>query len=156
MTPAIDLASKLKITFKVHEYQHDPKAESYGDEAAAILKLNPDQVFKTLVVELNTSELVVGIVPVSGRLNLKAIASVAGAKKATMADKNKVQRTTGYVLGGVSPIAQRKRLITIIDHSANNFDTILVSAGKRGLEIELAANDLAILTNAKFAVISHP
>ncbi len=156
MTPAIDLATKQQVAFTVHQYQHDPNVESYGDEAAAILKLNPAQVFKTLVVELNTGELVVGIVPVSGTLNLKTIASAAGAKKALMADKHKVQRTTGYVLGGVSPIGQRKRLTTIIDHSANNFETIFVSAGKRGLDIELAASDLAMLSNAKFASISSP
>ena len=156
MTPAIDLATKQKVAFKVHHYEHDPNVESYGEEAAANLKLNPAQVFKTLVVELNTGELVVGIVPVSGSLNLKAIASAAGAKKAIMADRHKVQRSSGYVIGGVSPIAQRKRLATIIDASAKHFETIFVSAGKRGLDIELAANDLALLTKAKFVAISNP
>lgn len=104
-------------------------------------------MFKTLIVELNTNQLVVGIVPVSGTLNLKAIASAAGAKKAHMAEKKKIERTTGYVLGGISPIGQRKLLTTLIDNSAHNFATIFVSAGKRGLEIELSANDLATNTD---------
>jgi len=156
MTPAIDLATKHKIAFKVHQYPHDPNAESYGNEAAIALGLKPRKVFKTLVVELNTKELIVGIVPVSGSLNLKAIASAAKAKKAIMADKVKVQRTTGYVLGGVSPLGQRKQLTTVIDNSANDFNTIFVSAGKRGLDIELNASDLARLTNASFAAISKP
>jgi len=156
MTPAIDLAKKSKITFDVHQYQHDPNTESYGKEAATILGLDPAKVFKTLVVELNTNELVVGIVPVSGTLDLKAMANAADAKKAVMADKKKVQAATGYVLGGVSPIGQRKRLMTIIDTSAKNFETIFVSAGKRGLDIELKANDLATLTNAGFSAISKP
>ena len=154
MTPAIDLATKHNVAFTVHQYDHDPSVESYGDEAAAILGLDPAQVFKTLVVELNTSELVVGIVPVSGSLNLKAIASAAKAKKAVMADKLKVQRTTGYVLGGVSPIGQRKQLTTVIDSTAQDFATIFVSAGKRGLDIELSAVDLAKLTGASFAAIA--
>ena len=154
MTPAIDLVTKHKIVFSVHQYSHDPNAESYGNEAVIALNLEPLRVFKTLVVELNRKELVVGIVPVSGSLNLKAIASAANAKKAVMADKTKVQRTTGYVLGGVSPIGQRKQLTTVIDNSAHDFNTIFVSAGKRGLEIELNASDLAQLTNASFAAIS--
>jgi Cys-tRNA(Pro)/Cys-tRNA(Cys) deacylase len=154
MTPAIDLANKYKVAFTVHQYQHDPSAESYGDEAAATLGFHANRIFKTLVVELNTGELAVGIVPVSRSLNLKAIAAAAKAKKAVMADSLKVQRTTGYVLGGVSPIGQRKKLATVIDSSAHDFNTILVSAGKRGLEIELSAHDLSTLTAATFAAIS--
>jgi len=154
VTPAIELATKYKVAFTVHQYQHNSKAESYGDEAAVSLGADPKQVFKTLVVELNSGELAVGVVPVSGSLNLKAIANAANAKKAAMADKLKVQRSSGYVLGGVSPIGQRKPLTTIIDSSANNFSTIFVSAGKRGLEIELSASDLANLTSATFAPIS--
>ncbi|MFQ3226633.1 MAG: Cys-tRNA(Pro)/Cys-tRNA(Cys) deacylase [Porticoccaceae bacterium] len=154
MTPAIELATKYKVAFTVHQYQHNSKAESYGDEAAVSLGADPKQVFKTLVVELNSGELAVGVVPVSGSLNLKAIANAANAKKAAMADKLKVQRSSGYVLGGVSPIGQRKPLTTIIDSSANNFSTVFVSAGKRGLEIELSASDLANLTSATFAPIS--
>lgn len=155
MTPAIDLATEKKVVFKVHQYQHDSNADSYGSEAASVLNQDPNQVFKTLVVELNTGDLVVGLVPVSRSLNLKSIASAARVKKATMADKLKVQRTTGYVLGGVSPLGQRKTLKTIIDTSAHDFETIFVSAGKRGLEIELNATDLARLTNALFAAISN-
>lgn len=154
MTPAIDLARKNKIAFNVHQYKHDPNTTSFGHEATIALGLDPVRVFKTLVVELNTNELIVGVVPVSGSLDLKAIASAAKAKKAIMADKGKVQATTGYIIGGVSPLGQRKQLTTIIDVSANNFETIFVSAGKRGLDIELNANDLALLTKARFAEIA--
>lgn len=154
MTPAIDLVRAKKITFKVHQYQHDPTTNSYGDEAAKALDTTPAQIFKTLVVETNTGELVVGVVPVSSMLDLKSIASATGAKKASMADKIKVQRTSGYVVGGVSPIAQRRQLTTVIDSTANNFETVLVSGGKRGLDIELSAADLAKLTKAFFADIS--
>jgi Cys-tRNA(Pro)/Cys-tRNA(Cys) deacylase len=154
VTPAIDLATKRNVAFTLHQYQHDPNGESYGNEAAITLGIDPQRVFKTLVVELNTGELAVGIVPVSGSLSLKAMAACASAKKAVMADRLKVQRTTGYVLGGVSPIGQRRRLTTLIDKCANNFDTIFVSAGKRGLEIELSASDLAALIGASFASIA--
>lgn len=154
MTPAIDLANHHKVAFTLHQYQHDPNTTSYGNEAAGMLGLEPSRVFKTLVVELDTNELIVGIVPVSSTLNLKAIATSLKAKKASMADKRKVQNTTGYVIGGVSPIGQRKPLTTVIDSSANHFDTIFVSAGKRGLDIELSACDLAMLTSAMFAQIA--
>lgn len=153
MTPAIELARKAGIAHQLHEYDHDPKSESYGTEAAEKLGLDPDRVFKTLVVESDAGELVVAIVPVSTSLNLKRVAKAAGAKKVAMADKQKVQRTTGYVLGGVSPLGQKKALKTVIDESAQAFDTIHVSAGRRGLEIELAPADLASLTRASFAVI---
>ncbi|WP_417547281.1 Cys-tRNA(Pro) deacylase [Marinobacter segnicrescens] len=153
MTPAVDLVRKEGIAHTLHEYAHDPKSESYGTEAAEKLGLDPDQVFKTLVAETDTGELVVAIVPVSGSLNLKQLAKAARAKKAAMADKQKVQRTTGYVLGGVSPLGQKKALRTVIDESARAFDSIHVSAGRRGLEIELAPADLADLTRASFAPI---
>lgn len=153
MTPAIDLARKQGISHTLHEYAHDPKSESYGTEAAEKLGLNPDQVFKTLVAETDRGELVVAVVPVSGNLNLKLLAKAVNAKKAAMADKQKVQRTTGYVLGGVSPLGQKRALTTVIDASARDFDTIHVSAGRRGLEIELAPDDLASLTGAGFASI---
>ncbi|GGY60589.1 Cys-tRNA(Pro) deacylase [Marinobacter zhanjiangensis] len=153
MTPAIDLARQVGITHQVHEYDHDPKSDSYGTEAAEKLGVDPDQVFKTLVVETDAGELVVAIVPVSNSLNLKRVAKAAKAKKVVMADKQKVQRTTGYVLGGVSPLGQKKALKTVIDESAQTFDTIHVSAGRRGLEIELAPADLASLTRASFATI---
>ena len=153
MTPAIDLARKAGITHQVNEYGHDPKSDSYGTEAAEKLGLDPERVFKTLVVETDAGELVVAIVPVSTTVNLKRVAKAVKAKKAAMAYRQKVQRTTGYVLGGVSPLGQKKALTTVIDDSALAFDTIHVSAGRRGLEIELAATDLATLTGASFAPI---
>ena len=153
MTPAIDLARKAGITHQVHEYGHDPKSDSYGAEAAEKLGLDPERVFKTLVVETDAGELVVAIVPVSTTVNLKRVAKAVKAKKAAMADRQKVQRTTGHVLGGVSPLGQKKALTTVIDDSALAFDTIHVSAGRRGLEIELAATDLATLTGASFAPV---
>lgn len=151
MTPAINLAKKANITFKVHEYTHDPASESYGLEAAEKLGLSPTQVFKTLVVSLDGKELAVGILPVAAMLSMKHIAKAAHAKKAEMADKTLVARTTGYVLGGVSPLGQKKLLKTFVDTSALQFPTIYVSAGRRGLEIELAPQDLQSLTRAVFA-----
>jgi len=154
MTPAINLAKKSKIFFQVHEYQHDPKAESYGEEAAEKMGADPDQVFKTLVVSNDQKELLVAVVPVSKQLDLKAIAKATKNKKLAMADKGLVEKTTGYVLGGVSPLGQKKRLKTVIDESAQQFETMFASAGKRGLEIELAPLDLAALTQASFAAIA--
>lgn len=153
MTPGIESARKAGIPHAIHQYDHDANSESYGLEAAEKMGVDPDRVFKTLVVETDGGQLVVGIVPVSTSLNLKKIAKAAGAKKATMADKQKVQRTTGYVLGGVSPLGQKKALTTVLDESASGFDTIYVSAGRRGLEIELAPSDLANLTRALCADI---
>jgi Cys-tRNA(Pro)/Cys-tRNA(Cys) deacylase len=155
MTPAINAAKQARVNYTIHEYEHDPAAESYGEEAAEKIGANPAQVFKTLVVSLDGKDLAVGVVPVTAMLGLKQIAKAAGAKKALMADKQLVQRTTGYVLGGVSPLGQKKRLKTFIDQSAENFETIFVSAGKRGLEIELAAADLARLTQARFAPLQQ-
>ena len=157
MTPAIDLLNQHSIDFKVHQYKHDPGVKSYGDEAATELGVNPQQLFKTLIVEakLNSgSVLVVGIVPVSSSLNLKSLAKAVGAKKAAMADKQKAQISSGYILGGVSPLAQKRPLKTVIDNSANKFTSIFVSAGKRGLDVELAPADLAKLTKASFADIA--
>ncbi|GAA5442330.1 cys-tRNA(Pro)/Cys-tRNA(Cys) deacylase YbaK [Microbulbifer sp. NBRC 101763] len=153
MTPAINAAKKAKITFKVYEYTHNSSSESYGLEAAEKLGVAEAKIFKTLVVILDNKELAVGIVPVSSMLNMKRIAKAAGAKKATMAAKSDVERSTGYVLGGVSPLGQKKRLKTIIDSSAKNYATVYVSAGRRGLEIELAPNDLASLVNGVFSKI---
>ena len=154
MTPAINMARKAKINHRIHEYQHDPSSDSYGTEAVEKLGLAPEQVFKTLVVSLDGKALAVGVVPVAGKLNLKQIAKAAGAKKAVMADPVEVERATGYVLGGVSPLGQKKRLATFIDASAQQFATIHVSAGRRGLEIELAPEDLSQLTSARFASIA--
>ncbi|MCK7550610.1 MULTISPECIES: Cys-tRNA(Pro) deacylase [Marinobacter] len=151
MTPAINAARNASIDYTLHEYPHDPGSASYGHEAADKLGVAPDRVFKTLVVAIDGRELAVGVVPVSAMLNLKQIARAAHGKKAAMADKQHVQRSTGYVLGGVSPLGQKKPLKTFIDHSAEQFDTVFVSAGRRGLEIELSPRDLARLTGAGFA-----
>ena len=153
MTPAIDLAKKQKIRFQVHQYAHDKSVESYGVEAAAKMGVNPEQVFKTLLISLDNAKLAVAILPVTKQLSMKHIAKVLHAKKARMADKGEVLRSSGYVLGGVSPLGQKKRLQTVLDESALAFSTIYVSAGKRGLEIELAAQDLTDLLTATYADI---
>lgn len=155
MTPAINLAANAKIAYRVHEYEHDPASASYGTEAAEKLGVPEDRVFKTLVVDLGNHALAVGIVPVSSLLSLKSIAKALGTKKAVMADKAEVARVTGYVLGGVSPLGQKKRLKTVIDASAQTFPTVYVSAGRRGLEIELSPRDLQSLTGAVFAEIGQ-
>lgn len=156
MTPAINSAKKAGITFKVHEYQHDPAAESYGEEAAEALGLDPALVFKTLLVSLtgHKSTLAVAVLPVTHMLSLKAIAKALGAKKAEMADPKLAERTTGYIVGGISPIGQKKALPTVIDSSAEALTTLNVSAGRRGLEIELSPADLAKLTRAIFAPVT--
>ncbi len=151
MTPAINIARKAGIPHQTHEYAHDPGHASYGLEAAEKMGIAPERVFKTLVVILETKELVVAVVPVSAMLNMKQIARAAAAKKAAMAPAADVQRSSGYVLGGVSPLGQKKRLRTFIDASAQTFTTMFVSAGRRGLEIELSPADLARLTNGTFA-----
>jgi len=146
MTPGINTLKKHKVSHKIHEYVHEPSNDSYGVEAANKLALTPEQVFKTLVVSLDTKELVVGVIPVSAKLSMKHIAKAVGAKKAVMADPLVVERSTGYILGGVSPLGQKKRLKTVIDASASNYSTIYISAGRRGLEIELSPSDLTTLT----------
>lgn len=148
MTPAIHSAEKAAITFQIHEYDHDPANESYGTEAAEKLELPMQRVFKTLVAAVDGRELVVAVIPVSAMLSMKKLAKVAGAKKAAMADAKAVQRSSGYVLGGVSPLGQKKPLRTFVDASANQFETVFVSAGRRGLEIELNPADLEALTRA--------
>lgn len=153
MTPAINIVKKKKINHQVHEYDHDPASESYGSEAAAKTGVPEERVFKTLLVSLDGRELAVGVIPVSTMLSMKLIAKAMGAKKAVMAGKTDVERSTGYVLGGVSPLGQKKRLKTIIDISAQSFSTIFVSAGRRGLEIELSPDDLRFLTNGNFVKI---
>ncbi|GGC88748.1 Cys-tRNA(Pro) deacylase [Vreelandella lutescens] len=154
MTPAINSARHAGIAFQLHEYHHDTSAPSYGLEAAEKLGVTAEQVFKTLVVSLDGKQLAVGIVPVNSQLGLKQIAKAAGAKKAVMAAPDIVERTTGYVLGGVSPLGQKKRLPTFIDASAQAWSTLYVSAGRRGLEIELAPSDLATLSQGRFAELS--
>lgn len=156
MTPAINCAEKAKLFYKVHHYEHDKSASSYGEEAANKLNIPSSQVFKTLVVELDSGTLAVSVIPVSHQLNLKAMATAANAKKAKMADPKKVERSSGYVLGGVSPLGQKRLLRTVIDQQALSFDTIFVSAGRRGLEIELSPNDLAVMLKASFAELAKP
>ncbi|WP_299084557.1 Cys-tRNA(Pro) deacylase [uncultured Paraglaciecola sp.] len=155
MTPAVNSVKQAKITFKLHQYEHDNAHDSFGMEAAEKLAIEPAQVFKTLVVKLDGKELVVAILPVNTMLSMKNLAKACGARKAEMAEKTEVQRSTGYVLGGVSPLGQKKSLKTIIDQSAKQHPTIYVSGGRRGLEIELSALDLETLTRALFAPISQ-
>ncbi|MFB6523109.1 Cys-tRNA(Pro) deacylase [Streptomyces sp. NPDC056401] len=153
-TPAIVALTAAGADFTVHAYAHDPAHPSYGEEAAQALGVSPAQVFKTLLADVDGS-LVVAVVPVSGSLDLKALASAVGGKKAAMADPALAERTTGYVLGGISPLGQRKRLPTVLDTSASAFPTICVSAGRRGLEVELPASTLTTLTAATLAPIAR-
>ena len=155
MTPATRQLEQNNVRFQVLQYQHQPSASSYGLEAVEKLALNADQVFKTLVVCTDTDKLAVAIIPVKVKLNLKAIAKVLQVKKVKMAEAKRVETTTGYILGGVSPLGQKKQLTTVIDASAEKFEEIYVSGGRRGLEIELAPKDLARLCQAKFATISN-
>lgn len=154
MTPAIKTLQQAKVLFTTHEYHHDPAVQSYGLEAADKMGVEPAQVFKTLVVILDAKDYAVAVLPVSEMLSMKHIARAAGAKKAAMADKADVERITGYVLGGVSPLGQKKSLITFIDPSAHRFKTIFISAGRRGLEIELNPQDLANQTRAQFVPLA--
>lgn len=150
MTPAINRLKRLGIPHQVHAYTHEPGTTGYGQEAAEKLGLDEAQVFKTLVVSIDGQTLAVAVVPVSWQLSMKAIAKAAGGKKATMADKAQAERSTGYLLGGISPIGQKRRLATFIDASAERLDSLFVSAGRRGLEIELRPADLQRATDGWF------
>ena len=150
MTPAINIAKKAKIAYTLHSYMHDPASPSYGEEASEKLGIPADRVFKTLVAQIDGRELVVAVIPVSSMLSMKQIAKAAGGKKAEMAKGTDVERSSGYILGGVSPIGQKKRLKTFIDETTQSFATVYVSAGRRGLEIELSPNDLKTLCSAEF------
>ena len=152
-TPATALLAKQKVTHQLHAYDHDPRAESYGLEAVEALGLDRARVFKTLVAEVD-GKLTVGVVPVTGQLDLKALAAAAGGKKAKMADPAAAQRATGYVLGGISPLGHRSRLPVVIDATATKFETVFCSAGRRGLEVELAPAELIRLTSAVVAPIA--
>lgn len=153
-TPATVALEKAGVAFTVHAYDHDPRSASYGLEAADALGLDPDAVFKTLLAEVD-GELVVAVVPVSGQLDLKALASAVGGKRAAMADPAVAERTTGYVVGGISPIGQRKRLRTVIDETAAARPTIYVSGGRRGVDLGLAAADLVRVLDAQVARIGR-
>lgn len=153
MTPAVRTAKKQKVVFTLHEYTHDPSCESYGIEAAEKLGVEEKRVFKTLVADIGNGDLAVAVLPVNQMLNMKQFAKALNVKKASMAEPRTVERVTGYVLGGVSPLGQKKRLKTVIHETAETFETIFVSAGKRGLDIELSPLDLKTLTSGKFAGI---
>lgn len=153
-TPATLALTRAGVAFTLHPYQHDEGERHFGDEAAAALGLDRARVFKTLLADLG-GELVVAVVPVSARLDLKALAAALGAKKAAMADPDAATRSTGYVLGGISPIGQRTRLRTVVDASAAGFATVHVSAGRRGLQVELAPADLIAVTGALSAGVAR-
>lgn len=153
-TPATVALTAAGIEFTAHSYDHDPANSNFGLEAATALKLDPDQVFKTLLADVDGS-LVVAIVPVTGTLDLKALASAVGGKKAEMADPRVAERRTGYIVGGISPIGQKNSHPTVIDESAELCDTVFVSGGRRGLDLELAPADLAAITGAIFVKIGR-
>ena len=153
-TPATVALTKAKVEFSTHTYEHDPAAKSYGLEAAEALGLEPEQVFKTLLVEVD-GKLTVGVVPVDKQLDLKAIAAAAGGKKAVMADPAAAERTTGYVVGGISPIGQKRPLPTVVDSTATEHATVYVSGGRRGLDIGLSPADLIAITKARTAAIAR-
>jgi Cys-tRNA(Pro)/Cys-tRNA(Cys) deacylase len=140
------------ISFTERSYEHDPAAPSYGLEAADALGLPPEQVFKTLLTTVD-GRLVVGIVPVTGQLDLKAVAAAVGGKRAAMAEPAEAERATGYVVGGISPVGQRRRLATVLDDSALLLETVYVSGGRRGLDLGLSPADLARVTGAVVAAI---
>ena len=154
MTPAINLLKKEKCDFKIHKYDHDPECTNFGEEAALKLGLDENQVYKTLLVELTPKELVVCVLPVANQLSLKDVATAFDVKKALMANKDEAQKITGYLLGGISPLGQKKLLRTLLDESVNKFETIFVSGGKRGLDIEVKPKDLQKLLKAKITKIT--
>jgi Cys-tRNA(Pro)/Cys-tRNA(Cys) deacylase len=152
-TPATNLLTSKGVDFKAHEYSHDPNSTSFGLEAAEKLGVDPNRVFKTLIANVDES-FAVAIVPVNQQVSLKSLARTLGAKRAVMADPAQAARLTGYVVGGISPLGQKRLLSTVIDQSAKEFETILVSGGRRGFDIELSPQDLAELLSAVFAEIA--
>jgi len=154
-TPATVALTRAGISFTLHEYAHDPRAESFGLEAAQALGLDPARVFKTLMATVDT-RLAVAVVPVSGQLDLKALARALGASRAAMAERAAAERATGYVAGGISPIGQKRRHPTVLDASALDHPTIFVSGGRRGLDLELSPADLARVTDAVTAPVGRP
>ena len=151
-TPATALLAQKGVAHHVHSYAHG-EGQAYGPEAAERLGLDPERVFKTLVADVDGA-LTVGVVPVSASLDLKSLAAAVGGKRAKMADVSAAERATGYVAGGISPLGQRKRLPTVVDSSAERFETVFCSGGRRGLEIELAPGDLVALAGAQVAPIA--
>ncbi len=152
-TPAVALLDTAKRAYSLHPYTHDPRSTAFGDEVVLALGVDPRRVFKTLVTKVDGA-LTVGVVPVATQLNLKALAAAVGGKKAGMAPVAEAERSSGYVAGGISPLGQRRPLRTVIDESALGFETIYVSAGRRGLQVELAPADLVSLTRATVAAIA--
>jgi len=152
-TPATAAVAKAKVEHRIHEYHHDPAAASYGLEAAERLGVDPAVVFKTLVADVD-GRLTVAVVPVAARLDLKALASAAGGRKAVMAEPADAERATGYVVGGISPLGHRKRLPVFLDESMQGRPAVMVSAGRRGLQVELAPSDLARLCGGTFAPLA--
>ena len=153
-TPATVALTTAGVAFTARSYAHDPAAASYGLEAAEALGVEPARVFKTLLVETDGT-LAVGIVPVDRQLDLKALAASLGVKRVQMADPAAAERATGYVVGGISPVGQKRRLATVLDESASAYGTVLVSGGRRGLDIELSPADLLAVTGATLAPISR-
>ena len=153
-TPAVAFLARSGVAYRVHRYDHDPTARSYGQEAADALGVEAARVYKTLVVAVDVG-LVVAVVPVTGELDLKALAAAVGGKRATMADPATAERATGYVVGGISPIGGQRRLPTVVDDGALGSDTIFISGGRRGLELELAPADLVRLTAARLARLAR-
>ncbi|GAB3563195.1 Cys-tRNA(Pro) deacylase [Spelaeicoccus albus] len=154
-TPATRILEQIGVPYEIHAYTHDPAVRSFGAEASAKLGVEPHRVFKTLLIKVD-DDLVVAILPVSSQLDLKALASAHGGKKAHLAGVAEAERRTGYVVGGMSPLGQRQTSPTVLDMSALDFQRILISGGRRGLDIELAPNDLVMLTNAHVARIARP
>lgn len=153
-TPATVALDRAGIPYTKHPYEHDPSADSYGLEAAQALGVEPARVFKTLLVDTGKG-LGVGVVPVDGRLDLKAVATALGAKSVTMADPAAAERSTGYVVGGISPVGQKRALPTVLDETAYGFDVVYVSGGRRGFDIGLSPADLASVTGAVRARIGR-
>jgi len=153
-TPATVALGKAGIEFSTHAYEHDAAAKSFGLEAAEALGLDPQQVFKTLLVEVD-GKLSVGVVPVDKQLDLKAVAAALNGKKAVMADPAAAERITGYVVGGISPIGQKRPLPTVVDASATEYDKVYVSGGRRGLDLGLSPTDLIEVTSARTAAIAR-
>jgi len=142
MTPATRALDRAGITYELLPYEHDPRAQAYGLEAAEALAIDPRRIFKTLLVELDSGELATVILPVDRRLNLKAAAKALGAKRARMANPHDAERASGYVLGGISPFGQKRRQRTVLDASALGLEALHVSGGRRGLQVRLRVNDL--------------
>jgi Cys-tRNA(Pro)/Cys-tRNA(Cys) deacylase len=152
-TPATALLTRSKIAFTLHPYEHDPRAQAYGEEAAAALGIDAARIFKTLIAAVD-GKLACAVVPVAARLDLKAFAAALGGKRAELADPAAAARATGYVVGGISPIGQKSRLRVVLDASAEEFETVYVSAGKRGLQVQLSPADLALAAGALVAAIA--